>query len=119
MFSAGLKARLNLVGTVTSTRFRNGEQRARVEFSPDDPMSAPKWFLELPVSCFDEVAEDEVKEDTGPEIVPGSVVRLKSGGPAMTVQQIWHDLVSCTWYDERQGEFGEVVFGREALEIAQ
>lgn len=33
-------------------------------------------------------------------IVPGAVVRLRSGGPAMTVRQIGGDVVVCCWHTE-------------------
>ncbi len=32
---------------------------------------------------------------------PGDTVRLKSGGPVMTVSKLINNFVHCTWFDEK------------------
>ena len=34
------------------------------------------------------------------QIVPGAVVVMKSGGPALTVGSVQKDSASCHWFDE-------------------
>lgn len=49
----------------------------------------------------------------------GDLVRLKSGGPIMTVQTIVDDeqkTVSCSWFNEKELKTG--VFHPDSLEIA-
>lgn len=42
---------------------------------------------------------------SGAQFQVGDVVRLKSGGPAMTVQRLEHDdTVSCVWFLEGKPE---------------
>lgn len=47
----------------------------------------------------------------------GDVVRLKSGGPRMTVAELGQSLVSCTWFDERNNPHSQA-FDPEVLETA-
>jgi uncharacterized protein YodC (DUF2158 family) len=53
----------------------------------------------------------------------GDVVRLKSGGPRMTVAELGEgaihgqSLVSCTWFDERNNPHSQA-FDPDVLEIA-
>jgi uncharacterized protein YodC (DUF2158 family) len=43
----------------------------------------------------------------------GSVVRLKSGGPNMTVQQVDRSGVTCSWFDDSKAQ--SAIFAAEAL----
>ena len=45
---------------------------------------------------------------TTPKYEVGDVVRLKSGGPLMTVQQATYaDNIVCTWFDENNKRLSE------------
>lgn len=46
---------------------------------------------------------------------PGDTVRLKSGGPLMTVEQIINGLVRCSWFSEKN-ELKSQSFQPAALE---
>jgi uncharacterized protein YodC (DUF2158 family) len=36
------------------------------------------------------------------EFKPGDIVRLKSGGPAMTVESMGDDGINCVWFDGKR-----------------
>jgi len=50
----------------------------------------------------------------------GDIVQLKSGGPPLTVDLVWHDpeedryRVDCCWFTPDQ-EYNDATFGPEAL----
>lgn len=46
---------------------------------------------------------------------PGDNVRLKSGGPLMTIQKMGPEFANCTWFDE-DNEVKTESFRPEALE---
>jgi uncharacterized protein YodC (DUF2158 family) len=53
----------------------------------------------------------------------GDVVRLKSGGAAMTVSKLFkspegREMVQCTWFDKQQREH-RAAFGIDSLEAAE
>lgn len=48
----------------------------------------------------------------------GSVVRIKSGGPKMTIQAINGDNVVCVWFDN-QNNPQKQIFKINTLEIAE
>jgi uncharacterized protein YodC (DUF2158 family) len=50
-----------------------------------------------------------------PTIKPGDVVRLKSGGPLMTVEKIVGDSAKCDWFDGNK-PMG-AIFPMSSLEI--
>lgn len=43
------------------------------------------------------------------EFAPGDVVRLKSGGPAMTIERIGRDRCICKWFDADLRLHSEVI----------
>jgi len=54
----------------------------------------------------------------------GDIVRLKSGGPKMTVERInpaglcgLFTSASCTWWDEKENAFYDETFAVDALDI--
>ena len=49
---------------------------------------------------------------------PGDNVRLKSGGPLMTIQKMGVEFANCTWFDE-DNEVQTESFRPEALESAK
>lgn len=49
---------------------------------------------------------------------PGDVVKLKSGGPAMTVVSVKDDGVHCLWYAEMADEVKTAVIPAICLELA-
>ena len=51
------------------------------------------------------------------EFKEGAVVRLKSGGPNMTIDTIGNLVATCVWFDG--GERKEGVFKLASLEIAK
>jgi uncharacterized protein YodC (DUF2158 family) len=51
-----------------------------------------------------------------PEFKEGAVVRLKSGGPNMTIDTIGNLVATCVWFDG--GERKEGLFKLHSLEIA-
>lgn len=57
------------------------------------------------------------------ELKPGDLVRLKSGGPLMTVRTgpngAREPSVGCTWYDERERDYVEDDFPAVVLEKAE
>jgi uncharacterized protein YodC (DUF2158 family) len=48
----------------------------------------------------------------------GDLVRLKSGGPTMTIRQILSDAVGCAWFDANH-KFHSEYFPLDALEKAE
>ena len=48
---------------------------------------------------------------------PGDIVRLKSGGPRMTIQAILDDRVVCKWFDKNDTEQSGG-YNIESLELA-
>lgn len=55
-------------------------------------------FTEILLESLGE-GEDEEEEPLFP--APGSIVRLKSGGPPMTILSIVNGLCACSWFDEK------------------
>jgi uncharacterized protein YodC (DUF2158 family) len=52
------------------------------------------------------------------EFKPGDNVRVKSGGPLMTIQKIGVEFANCTWFDENNDVQTES-FRPEVLESAK
>lgn len=52
------------------------------------------------------------------EIKPGSVVKLKSGGPEMTVSDSSNGYYSCVWFDKNSGEAKEKSFKAHVLALS-
>lgn len=48
---------------------------------------------------------DQVEKEKDNAIVPGDVVRLKSGGPDMTVVAVDDDRVKCVWFHRESGSW--------------
>ncbi len=49
---------------------------------------------------------------------PGDVVRLKSGGPHMTVSKLVNEYVHCQWFSgARQEKMESASFASESLEV--
>ena len=56
---------------------------------------------------------------TGSKFQVGDVVRLKSGGPLMTVQQATYaDNIMCTWFDENNKRLSEGFHPRTLQNVA-
>lgn len=51
-----------------------------------------------------------------PEFKPGDVVRLKSGGPRMTVYFVASSTVSCKYFSTVKGEMVNDTFGQNMLQ---
>lgn len=49
----------------------------------------------------------------------GATVRLKSGGPVMTVGKIEAGRYNCKWFDEKKKEFEFLWFDESDLEVAK
>ncbi|HNS90419.1 MAG TPA: DUF2158 domain-containing protein [Deltaproteobacteria bacterium] len=59
------------------------------------------------------------REHTMGEIKKGDVVKLKSGSPAMTVENVDSDgTLSCVWYDNDRNEIVARKFSYECLDLA-
>ena len=57
---------------------------------------------------------------TGSKFQVGDVVRLKSGGPLMTVQQATYaDNIMCTWFDENNKRLSEDFHPRTVQNVTQ
>jgi uncharacterized protein YodC (DUF2158 family) len=59
---------------------------------------------------------------SGPAFVPGDVVRLKSGGPDMTINRVYEDfrgveMVHCQWFDGLRLETNS--FPVDSVELAR
>ena len=48
-----------------------------------------------------------MNQETNIAFQPGTIVMLKSGGPAMTVASAEKDLVRCVWHAETTGQIHE------------
>ena len=46
--------------------------------------------------------------------IRGDIVRLKSGGPPMTVTSVWKNIVDCEWFD-RNGQIHRHQLDQDAL----
>ncbi|MET0395118.1 MAG: DUF2158 domain-containing protein [Chitinophagaceae bacterium] len=46
---------------------------------------------------------------------PGDVVKLNSGGPAMTVSRVDNGVVRCVWYNEAQSKFEDLRLAQTVL----
>lgn len=52
------------------------------------------------------------------QMPPGSIVRLKSGGPSMTVESIdANGAVHCVWFKNPKGQLSSRAFVATALEV--
>ena len=53
------------------------------------------------------------------EIKIGDIVRLKSGGPHMTVVMIREasDIIICGWFDASESEYSQIEVHRRAVEV--
>ena len=56
-------------------------------------------------------ANTATESQTTPRLHEGDLVRLRSGGPPMTVKSVSGDWVICTWWNEGYGEFQTSGFG--------
>jgi uncharacterized protein YodC (DUF2158 family) len=65
-------------------------------------LSAP-WVV--PAFADAEPANTATQSQTTPLLHEGDVVRLRSGGPPLTVKSVAGNWVICTWWDEGYGEF--------------
>ena len=54
-------------------------------------------------------ASTATQSQTSPQLHPGDLVRLRSGGPVLTVKSASDNWVICTWFDE-YGEFQSTGF---------
>jgi len=51
------------------------------------------------------------------EFKKGDLVKLKSGGPKMTVEELWNDdELKCSWFD-KDHKVQHATFSRDAVEI--
>jgi uncharacterized protein YodC (DUF2158 family) len=62
-----------------------------------------------------EPANTATQTQTTPPFHEGEVVRLRSGGPPMTVKSIEGDWLICTWWNDGYGEFETAGFPIAAL----
>jgi uncharacterized protein YodC (DUF2158 family) len=65
-------------------------------------LSAP-WAV--PALADAAPANTATQSQTTPLIHEGDLVRLRSGGPAMTVKSVWGNWVICSWWNEGYGAF--------------
>jgi len=57
-----------------------------------------------------------MQNQAAPALRGGSLVRLRSGGPLMTVSRIEGDQVNCVWYDW-DGQMASGVFPLDVLQM--
>ena len=70
-------------------------------------LSAP-WAV--PALADAAPANTATQSQTTPLLHEGNVVRLRSGGPPLTVKSVQGNWVICTWWDEGYGEFQSAGF---------
>ena len=60
---------------------------------------------QVPTLADAEPANTTMQSEATPPLHEGDLVRLRSGGPTMTIKTVDGDWVICTWWDEGYGEF--------------
>lgn len=59
----------------------------------------------LPALADAAPANTATQNQTTPLLHTGDLVRLRSGGPTMTVKSVWANWVICSWWNEGYGGF--------------
>jgi uncharacterized protein YodC (DUF2158 family) len=73
------------------------------------PFSLPAWSAS-------NIADLSTKETIAPQLHQGDLVRLRSGGPLMTVSGINGDQVECIWTDLYNGQTDDATFPAKILQ---
>jgi uncharacterized protein YodC (DUF2158 family) len=71
------------------------------------PLSPPALSSPISSPC-------SIESQTTRQLQSGDLVRLRSGGPLMTVNRIFGDQVDCSWTDEN-GQPNDAVFPASVL----
>lgn len=96
------------------------ETRAVLEAYISSPeRTTQKEIIELSLDCLEEISKEEfdscyIKLSDTAEFKPGDVVRLKSGGPKMTVEFVRGNEVNCIWFGSEK-DVHRITVALEAL----
>ena len=69
-----------------------------------------------PASSASAISDNSIKEKAAPQLQQGDLVRLRSGGPLMTVNEIKGDQVECVWTDSSNGQPDDATFPAQLLQ---
>jgi uncharacterized protein YodC (DUF2158 family) len=69
-----------------------------------------------PALCASAISDLSIREKIAPQLHPGDLVRLRSGGPLMTVNGIKGDQVECVWTDWSNGQPDDATFPAQLLQ---